>query len=151
MLRAVAANGGVVLVNVYDLVVNRHLTPEVMAAVRTRIARDHDGDGSQLWASIRAESRARDLERATLDDVLDHLQHIAEVAGVDHVGLGSDFDGVPSLPEGLEDVTRLPWITYGLLKRGFSETDVREILGGNTLRVLADAERVATELQAEAN
>ncbi|MDT0630988.1 dipeptidase [Rubrivirga sp. S365] len=107
MLRAVADNGGVVLVNFY---------PEYV------------GSG-----------------RVTTGHVLDHIEHIARVAGVDHVGLGSDFDGVPTLPEGLEDVTRLPWVTYGLLRRGFSEADVRKILGENALRVLEAAERVAEQ------
>ncbi|MGB3544913.1 dipeptidase [Rubrivirga sp.] len=79
-----------------------------------------------------------------LEDVLDHVDHAVRVAGVDHVGLGSDFDGVPSLPAGLEDVTRLPWITYGLLQRGYSETAIRKILGGNTIRVLEAADHVAS-------
>ena len=87
--------------------------------------------------------------RVTVETVLDHIDHAVEVAGVDHVGLGSDFDGVPSLPTGLGDVTRLPYLTYGMLQRGYSESDIRKILGGNTLRVLADAERVAAEMRAE--
>ena len=111
MLRAIAGNGGVVMIN--------YFAPYL-------------GSG-----------------RVDLDDVLDHVQHAAEVAGVDHVGLGSDFDGVPRLPAGLGDVTRLPWITRGLLARGFSEADVRKILGGNVLRVLAEAERVAGEMRKE--
>ncbi|PSQ82094.1 MAG: membrane dipeptidase [Bacteroidetes bacterium QS_8_68_15] len=80
---------------------------------------------------------------AALEDVLDHIAHAAEVAGVEHVGLGSDFDGVPRLPKGLGDVTRLPWITHGLLKRGYSKKDVYKMLGGNALRVLAKADSVA--------
>ncbi len=71
-----------------------------------------------------------------------------QVAGIDHVGLGSDFDGVFDLPAGLEDVTRLPWITYGLYRRGYTEADIQKILGGNLLRVLAEVERVAARLQA---
>ncbi len=106
-LAALAANGGVAMVNFY---------PEYL------------GDGP-----------------TTLDDVLDHIDHAVSVAGADHVGLGSDFDGVPSLPDGLGDATRLPWITYGLLKRGHSEADVRKILGGNVMRVLEAAERVSAE------
>lgn len=109
LLRQLAANGGVIMINFYDLYL---------------------GDG-----------------QVTLETALDHIDHAVRVAGVDHVGLGSDFDGVPSLPAGLEDVTRLPWITYGLLKRGHSEGDVRKILGGNTLRVLEAAERVAAEIR----
>ncbi len=110
VLRAVAAGGGVVMVNFFA---------------------DYLGPG------------------ATLATALDHLEHAAEVAGVDHVGLGSDFDGVPRLPTGLGDVTRLPWLTHGLLARGFSEADVRKVLGGNVLRVMRDAERVAAEMRDE--
>ena len=66
-----------------------------------------------------------------------------QVAGIDHVGLGSDFDGVFDLPSGLADVTRLPWITYGLLKRGYSEADVYKILGGNVLRAMEEARQVS--------
>lgn len=110
MLRALAAQGGVAMVNFYPLFV---------------------GEG------------------ATVEDVVDHIDHAVQVAGVDHVGLGSDFDGVPDLPDGLGDVTRLPWITYGLLKRGYAEADVRKILGGNVLRVLREAEQVAAEMAAD--
>ena len=142
-LRALAAGGGVALVNFFDPVVNGALDAEVMAAVEGRLARDYGGDGARLWDAIRAEATARGLRRALLGDVLDHIDHIARVAGVDHVGLGSDFDGVPALPVGLEDAARLPWLTYGLLRRGYSEADVRLILGGNLLRVLAAAEAAA--------
>ena len=83
--------------------------------------------------------------RVTLETVLDHIDHAIRVAGPDHVGLGSDFDGVPSLPTGLGDVTRLPWVTYGMLQRGHSEETVRKVLGGNVMRVLAEAERVSQE------
>jgi membrane dipeptidase len=116
MLRALADNGGVIMINFFS----RYIA--------------QDGTTS-----------------ATLGDILDHIDHAVAVAGVNHVGLGSDFDGVPFLPRGMEDATRLPHITYGLLKRGYSEEDVRKILGGNTLRAFAEAERVAAELQAEAN
>jgi membrane dipeptidase len=135
------------MVNFYEPLVNRRLTPEVMAAADARLAREHGGDLRRHFAAVTAEAAARGLAPGTRDDVLDHLAHVARVAGVDHVGLGSDFDGVPRLPEGLEDVTRLPWLTYGLLRRGFSEADVRKVLGGNALRVLAEAERVAREMR----
>jgi len=68
--------------------------------------------------------------------LIDHIDHIARVAGVDHVGLGSDFDGVSALPLGMEDITRLPRIAQALLDRGYSETDVKKMLGGNVLRVM---------------
>ncbi|MBA3672158.1 MAG: membrane dipeptidase, partial [Gemmatimonadaceae bacterium] len=68
--------------------------------------------------------------------LIDHFDHVARVAGIDHVGIGSDFDGVSALPAGMEDVTRLPRIAQALLDRGYSEQDVRKILGGNMLRVM---------------
>jgi membrane dipeptidase len=79
--------------------------------------------------------------------VLDHIHHIAKVAGIDHVGLGSDFDGITSVPKQLEDVSMYPNITQGLLDRGYSDEDIKKILGGNLLRVLRGAEKTAAELK----
>ncbi|HKZ52273.1 MAG TPA: dipeptidase [Candidatus Acidoferrales bacterium] len=89
----------------------------------------------------------RQMPRGTLDNILDHIDHAVQVAGIDHVGLGSDFDGVGCLPEGLDDVSFLPRLTQGLLARGYSDADVKKILGGNTLRVMEEAERVAGRLR----
>ena len=81
--------------------------------------------------------------------LIEHFVHIAKVAGVDHVGIGSDFDGVGGqLPEGMEEVSKLPAITYELLKRGFSDADVKKVLGENLLRAMAEAERVAKNQKA---
>ena len=145
MLRAVAQNGGVVMINFFDAMVNPHLDADVMAELRRRLP---GPKLTMMWNELYAIKSARGLPGATLDDVLDHLDHAAKVAGIDHVGLGSDFDGVFDLPDGLQDVTRLPWITYGLLKRGYTETEIYKILGGNALRVLDEAEAVARRLQA---
>jgi len=76
--------------------------------------------------------------RATLQGVVDHVDHIVSLVGPDHVGLGSDFDGIPYTPEGLEDVTRMPGITGELVGRGYSEEDVGKILGGNHLRLIEE-------------
>lgn len=148
-MRQIAASGGVVMINFYNPVVNSGLTPEVMEAVRQRLRRDYGGDLGNLWTAIREEQLARGIPEPSLDDVVDHIAHAVRVAGADHVGLGSDFDGVPRLPTGLGDVTRLPWITYGLLRRGLSEADVRKVLGSNTLRALEDAEQVAERMRDE--
>ena len=137
-LRAVAQNGGVVMINFFDAMVNPALDSTVFAAAHRQLEREGKGLRS-LWSAVYDVKRARDLPGATLSDVLDHIDHAVEVAGVDHVALGSDFDGVFDLPQGLEDVTRLPWITYGLLKRGYTEAEITKILGGNTLRVLGAA------------
>jgi membrane dipeptidase len=86
---------------------------------------------------------ANPLPPTPLSILIDHFDHIAKVAGVDHVGIGSDFDGISSLPVGMEDISKLPYLTFELLKRGYSERDVRKILGGNFMRAFAQAERVA--------
>ena len=75
--------------------------------------------------------------------VVDHIDHVVNVAGIDHVGLGSDFDNTPFLPENLKDVSDYANLTFELLRRGYSEEDIRKILGVNVLRVLADVERIA--------
>jgi len=77
-------------------------------------------------------------EKATLERILDHIDHVVELVGIDHVGLGSDFDGIGATPEGLDDVSRLPAITVGLVERGYSEADIKKILGGNYLRVFKE-------------
>jgi membrane dipeptidase len=85
---------------------------------------------------------------AALAQVADHVDHVRRVAGIDHVGLGSDFDGITSTPAGLEDVSRFPALVAELLRRGYSDEDVRKVTSGNVLRALREAERVARELQA---
>ena len=78
-----------------------------------------------------------------MHDVVDHIEHIIKVAGIDHVGLGSDFDGINSVPQQLEDVSCYPYITQELLNRGHNKEEILKILGGNVLRVLRQAEEVA--------
>ena len=81
----------------------------------------------------------RDREPTTIEHIVDHIDHVARVAGIDHVGLGSDFDGVSGLlPVGMNDVTRLPYLVDPLFQRGYSDQDVTQILGGNMLRVMED-------------
>ena len=87
------------------------------------------------------------MPRGTVADVADHIDHIVKVAGIDHVGIGSDFDGITAWPVGLEDVSKYPVLTEELLKRGHSESDVNKILGGNILRAFREAVKVAERLQ----
>jgi membrane dipeptidase len=143
MIEAMAEKDGVVMINYFDLVTNHRLDHDVMDAVYQRVDTAYGGSLQQVWAATYDEMTLRGMPRGTINDVLDHIDHVVRVAGIDHVGLGSDFDGA-RMPIGLEDVTRLPWITYGLLKRGYSESDIYKILGGNTLRVLEEAEAVST-------
>jgi membrane dipeptidase len=145
MLRALAQNGGVVMINFFDAMVNQQ-QGEAMAATRRRLPGDNL---THLWNTLYTVRGERGTPSATLEDVLDHIDHAVQVAGIDHVGLGSDFDGVFDLPDGLQDVTRLPWITHGLLQRGYREADIYKILGGNALRVMDEAEAVAKRLRLE--
>jgi membrane dipeptidase len=75
---------------------------------------------------------------ATVGDVATCIDHVVKVAGIDHVGIGSDFDGIPQVPIGLEDVSKMPNLTLALMKRGYSEQDIQKIMGGNTLRVIRE-------------
>jgi len=89
------------------------------------------------------------IPRPPLKSLIDHIDHIAKVAGVDHIGLGSDFDGVSgAMPQGIDSAADLPKITQALLDRGYSEKDIKKILGGNLLQVFGEVERVSREMQA---
>ena len=108
----------------------RNLTDDMI-----KILADNGGVmGMNFSASFVDENK----ENATLERVLDHVDHVVKVASVDHVGIGSDFDGIETTPKGLEDVTRMPYLTEGLLKRGYKEDDIRKILGENFLRVFSE-------------
>jgi membrane dipeptidase len=140
-LRAVARNGGVVNVNFFS----RFLDDEFRAraeAVEQRLAAARGAlpSASDSATAARLAARRDSLFAAIpptpFGVLIDHIVHVARVAGVDHVGIGSDFDGVSALPLGMEDVTRLPRIAQALLDRGYSEPDVQKILGGNMMRVM---------------
>jgi membrane dipeptidase len=131
MLKAVAANGGAVCVNFGSA----FLDDAFHKAEDAVWAKKRDAKGFEAWQQIRVEARAIE-PKVPLTRLLDHIQHVAKVAGVEHTCLGSDFDGVPVTPTGMEDVSKLPAITAGLRARGFSPADVEKILGGNVLRVL---------------
>jgi membrane dipeptidase len=100
-----------------------------------------------VTAEIRTWLAANPQPRATLADVANHIDHIRKVAGIDHIGIGSDFDGIDTVPLGLEDVSTYPALTAELLKRGYSDVDVKKILGLNVLRVMKRAEVVAAHLR----
>ncbi|MGE0131005.1 MAG: dipeptidase [Blastocatellales bacterium] len=149
MLKAVAKKGGVVMVNFGKGFVNTKYvkpSPETQAKMDA-IRNQYSGDMAAMRAKL------RELQgpppRVTLDMLIDHFIHIARIAGIDHVGIGSDFDGVGGqLPEGMDEISKLPAITYELLKRGYSDADVKKVLGENFLRTMAEVERVAKKLQA---
>jgi membrane dipeptidase len=87
--------------------------------------------------------------RAAVSDAANHIDHIKKVAGIDHIGLGGDFDGITSVPLGLEDVSKYPALTAELLRRGYKDDEVKKILGLNILRVMRQVEKVSARLQKE--
>jgi membrane dipeptidase len=149
VLRMTAKNGGVVMVNFYPGFVvpsSAERSKKTIPLLR-ELKEKYGQDTAAIRAEMRRWSISNPIDRGSIHDVLDHVEHIAKVAGVDHVGLGSDFDGIEVVPADLEDVSTYPKITQGLLDRGFSDDDIRKILGGNLLRVLGEAEIVAHRLQ----
>ncbi len=145
-LRAVARNRGVVNVNFFSLFIDPvYRAARTQADTDLRRLRDSLGRTISDSAAIRqlyseaVTRRYTGIPQTPLRVLIDHIDHIAKVAGVDHVGIGSDFDGVSALPVGMDDVTRLPRIVQALLDRGYSEPDIKKILGGNMLRVMERA------------
>jgi len=159
MLRAVAKNGGVVQVNFYSAFVDENFRKAAEAQAKDRDAATK-ADAELLKAAgktvtsldgdrVEREWYAK-IPRPPLSSLIDHVDHIAKVAGIDHVGLGSDFDGVNgATPEGIDSAADLPKITQALLDRGYSAGDIRKILGGNLLRVFREAERVSHQMQSK--
>jgi membrane dipeptidase len=144
-LRAVARNGGVVNVNFFSLFLDpeyRQGVEEIEARVRAArgaaSASEPESTAEVARARAMRDSMLAALPVTPFGVLIDHIDHIAKVAGVDHVGLGSDFDGVTALPDGMEDVTSLPRIAQALLDRGYADADVRKVLGGNMLRVMGE-------------
>src|SRR5262249_41357428 len=88
------------------------------------------------------------LPHVSWEKIIEHIDHVVKLAGADHVGLGSDFDGA-TMPEGMDDCTHLPQITEALMRKGYSDADIKKILGGNILRVMEQAEKVSRELQVQ--
>ena len=155
VLRLVTANGGIVMVN---------FAPPYVSDARRRWEADrvaeearnnsppfgglYIGQPERAAAALKAWEDAHPGPPVTLADVADHIEHIRQVAGSDHVGLGSDFDGIPETPAGLESVDRFPALLRELARRGWSDTDLAKVAGANLLRVMAQAEAVSARLRA---
>ena len=154
MIRALARNGGVMDINFYSGFISqdyfdayrkiaKHVEAE-LAAARERYSQQ----GKRL-PYLEAEDiqkrLIKDLPVPSYTAIADHIDHAAKVGGIDHVGLGSDFDGVDSIPRGMEDVSKIPDLVRELARRGYSEEDLEKILGGNILRVMREVEQVARQ------
>ena len=153
LLKRIAEKGGVVQVNFYSGFVDTATVTPQSAEREARLKAQQDAinekfkdDPERLGEESDKLEAANPLPPLPISKLIDHIDHIVKVAGIDHVGLGADFDGANDMPEGAQDVSMLPNITYELLKRGYSEQDIRKILGENFLRVFAEAEKVARGL-----
>ena len=149
VLKRVTINGGIVMVNFSPDFVSE-AARSYYADVEAETARLKElmpGDAAGVEKRLAAWKAAHPEVRATLRQVADHIDHIRKVAGIDHVGLGSDFDGISRVPTGLEDVSRYPDLLEELARRGYSDDDLRKVAGLNILRVLKQAEIVAARLQ----
>jgi membrane dipeptidase len=140
-IKAIGKNGGVIHLNF-----NSGFVDSNYAKRKAAFLQNHQAEADSLKKAGRADYEVEewitkkyaaeaDAFRPSLSRLLDHLDYIVRLIGVDHVGLGSDFDGIPSTPKPLDDVTSFPLITKALLERGYSKTDIKKILGGNFIRV----------------
>src|SRR5262249_55848044 len=151
MLRALSKNGGVVMVNYNAAFLSEEYraakrSPELNARIEAANKQCGDNEACTIREGERINQEAMikgDLPKVTWEKIIEHIDHAVKVAGIDHVGLGSDFDGAV-MPIGMENVSKLPKITEALLKKSYSEQDIQKILGGNILRVMEQVERIAS-------
>jgi len=159
MMKDLAAKGGVIQINYHVGFLSQEFrnaeksNPELEKAIADEVHnRCGESEGCQLIEGDRITREYVEkgqLPRVSFEKIIEHIDHAVKVAGIEHVGLGSDFDGA-NMPYGMEDATKLPAVTEALLQKGYSEGDVRKILGENTLRLMADVQRVSHELNAAA-
>ncbi len=156
MIRALAKNHGVMQVNFYPV----FLSGDVLKASRARDERlkpaiadlkiKDPAEGEVYQEGVKKLMAGDPLPKIPYTTIVDHIDHIVKVAGVETVGIGSDFDGIPDTPVGMEDVSKLPAIREELKRRGYSDADIRKIMGENLMRVFAEVERVAKQMQNQA-
>ena len=137
ILKLIKKNNGLVMVNFYSGYINQKSNNALVGfQLKKQELRSKFPNNDQYQKALHEAFKTWPMPKGNVKDVVDHIEHIVRVAGVDHVGLGSDFDGVPTLPVGLEDTSKFPNITRELLKRGFETKDIMKILGENFERVL---------------
>ena len=150
MIKALAAKGGVIQINYLDQFIDNDLYEYMKKAQPLMRELRQQYPGRENFQKVREEvaKQMGPAPKASWKKIIEHIDHAVKLVGVNHVGLGSDFDGA-SMPEGMEDVTHLPKITEALLRKGYTETDIKKILGENTLRLLAEVERVSIQLKSQ--
>jgi membrane dipeptidase len=151
VLQLLPKNGGIVMVTFVPGFVSSKVTAwnQRQTAEENRLKALTPSDAAAVKIALDAWTKANPAPRATISDVADHIDHIKKIAGIDHVGLGGDFDGITTVVEGLENVSTYPALTAELLRRGYKDDEVKKILGQNILRVMRAAEKVSAKLQKE--
>jgi membrane dipeptidase len=151
VLQLLPANGGVVMVTFVPGFLSAKVAAwtKLQTAEEARLKQLYPSDQAAVTRGVEAWTKANPAPRALVSDAADHIDHIRKVAGIDHIGLGGDFDGITSVPEGLEDVSKYPALTAELLRRGYTDDEIKKILGLNVLRVMRQVESVSRKLHAE--
>ena len=151
VLRLLPKSGGVVMVTFVPGFLSRDVAAwtKLQDAERDRLTKQLPSDAAAVTRAVDEWAKAHPAPRAKLSDAADHIDHIRKVAGIDHIGIGSDFDGISQVPEGLEDVSKYPALVAELLRRGYKDEEVKKILGLNVLRVMREVEKVSKRLQSE--
>ena len=151
VLKMLPKNGGVIMVTFVPGFVSAKVNAwnKLQTAEQDRLKALTPNDAAAIKAGVDKWTAANPAPRATIADVADHIDHIRKVAGIDHIGIGSDFDGITQTVENLDNVSTYPALTAELLKRGYADGDVKKILGLNILRVMREAEKASTRLQAQ--
>jgi membrane dipeptidase len=148
MIRLLAQNGGVIQINFGSSFLNDHFRKTIDPLWNYLDEHKMDLNEAEKQAYIAKYTKEHPVDFADVSEVVDHIEHVIKIAGIDYVGLGSDFDGVgETLPTGLKDVSGYPNIIFHLLKRGYSEIDIEKICSGNLLRVWKNVEQTAKNLQ----
>ena len=149
VLKMLKVNKGVVMINFYS----GFIMPEGARAMKKmfeigrEIRKKYPDDDKKYEEALNEWLKQNDYPNGTVHEVVDHIEHCIKIAGVDCVGIGSDYDGISRAPKQLEDVSCYPYITQEMLNRGYKADDIKKVMGGNVLRVLRDAEKVAAEMQ----
>ena len=149
VLQMLPKNGGVVMITFVPGFISQAVADHGAKATAQQQSLRAEFPNNEAYVNAAMERwRAENPEpRATLSQVADHIDHVRKIAGIDHLGLGGDFDGISTVVQGLEDVSKYPDLTAELLKRGYTDQDIKKILGQNILRVMREAERVSTEMR----
>ncbi len=151
ILEKLPANGGVVMVSFVTVFTTQAAADweTQLEAENDRVGKLHPGRDDEIKAEMDAWRKSHPQPPVTLAQVADHIDHVRKIAGIDHVGIGSDFDGISSAPVGLEDVSKFPALVAELIRRGYTDDQVKKVAGLNLLRVMRAAEQAAKRLQAE--